>query len=291
MLVLPAGDDRHRRRKGDAVPTRLTDLRADAATPDAAPAAALWPCLAAPRAARPSPAYFPVDVGLARLGRPGAVSASGPRRRAGRGGSTSRRGSAACRSTSAVLQWLRVADPMHVLRLGLPRPLLFAATSPVRSGAAAPASTGGPGCRWRSRCRSALVVMEYVRWQPGRRHRLAAARLAPARLPGGFAWYLLGHTQHDFLALIQIADLGGAYAVTFVVAAVNGLLVRDRSSDRRRGRRTALVPGAVASLVLLLASLGYGSWQTRRGTFASRGRRSPCSRATCRRRSATQALH
>jgi apolipoprotein N-acyltransferase len=37
----------------------------------------------------------------------------------------------------------------------------------------------------------------------------------------GFAWYYLGHTQHAFLPLIQIADVTGAYGVTFLVAAAN----------------------------------------------------------------------
>src|SRR5947209_18606600 len=40
----------------------------------------------------------------------------------------------------------------------------------------------------------------------------------------GFAWYYLGHTQHALLPLIQVADLGGAYAVSFLVAAVNAWL-------------------------------------------------------------------
>ena len=40
----------------------------------------------------------------------------------------------------------------------------------------------------------------------------------------GFGWYFLGYTQHAFPPLIQIADLGGVYAVSFVVAAVNGTL-------------------------------------------------------------------
>jgi apolipoprotein N-acyltransferase len=40
----------------------------------------------------------------------------------------------------------------------------------------------------------------------------------------GFGWYYLGYTQHAFSHLIQIADLGGVYAVSFVVASVNGLL-------------------------------------------------------------------
>ena len=40
----------------------------------------------------------------------------------------------------------------------------------------------------------------------------------------GFAWYFLGHTQHDYLTLIQIADLGGVYLISFLVAASNGAL-------------------------------------------------------------------
>ncbi len=40
----------------------------------------------------------------------------------------------------------------------------------------------------------------------------------------GFGWYFLGYTQHAFLPLIQIADFGGVYAVSFVVAACNGAL-------------------------------------------------------------------
>jgi apolipoprotein N-acyltransferase len=40
----------------------------------------------------------------------------------------------------------------------------------------------------------------------------------------GFAWYYLAHSQHNFLPLIQISDLGGAYAVSFLVAAANAWL-------------------------------------------------------------------
>jgi apolipoprotein N-acyltransferase len=40
----------------------------------------------------------------------------------------------------------------------------------------------------------------------------------------GFGWYFLGYTQHEFVTLIQIADLGGVYAVSFVVGAMNGAL-------------------------------------------------------------------
>jgi apolipoprotein N-acyltransferase len=37
----------------------------------------------------------------------------------------------------------------------------------------------------------------------------------------GFAWYYLGHTQHGFLPFIQIADVTGAYGVSFLIAAAN----------------------------------------------------------------------
>jgi len=43
-------------------------------------------------------------------------------------------------------------------------------------------------------------------------------------LLSGFAWYYLGHTQHAFLSMIQIVDLGGVYAVSFLIAAVNALI-------------------------------------------------------------------
>jgi apolipoprotein N-acyltransferase len=38
----------------------------------------------------------------------------------------------------------------------------------------------------------------------------------------GFAWYFLGHALHGMIPLIQVADLGGVYLLTALVAAVNG---------------------------------------------------------------------
>jgi len=40
----------------------------------------------------------------------------------------------------------------------------------------------------------------------------------------GFPWYFLAHSQHEFLSIIQVTDLGGGYAVSLLVAAVNALL-------------------------------------------------------------------
>jgi apolipoprotein N-acyltransferase len=40
----------------------------------------------------------------------------------------------------------------------------------------------------------------------------------------GFPWYLLAHTQHDLLEMIQITDIGGVFLVSLVVGAVNAFL-------------------------------------------------------------------
>jgi apolipoprotein N-acyltransferase len=61
----------------------------------------------------------------------------------------------------------------------------------------------------------------------------------------GFGWYFLGYSQHAFLPLIQIADVGGVYAVSFLVAAVNGLLA-DRLLRLDTVRRWLRWPNAVA---------------------------------------------
>jgi apolipoprotein N-acyltransferase len=97
----------------------------------------------------------------------------------------------------------------------------------------------------------------------------------------GFAWYFLGHTQHDFLAIIQITDLAGVYAVTALVAAVNAwafeyLYARPWFGRQWRlekttrpvlsPRRLALQGACVAAL--WSAALGYGLWRLGQNDFA-----------------------
>jgi apolipoprotein N-acyltransferase len=45
-----------------------------------------------------------------------------------------------------------------------------------------------------------------------------------AHLMTGFAWYQLGHSQYRWIELIQVADLVGAYGVSFVVALSTAVL-------------------------------------------------------------------
>lgn len=57
---------------------------------------------------------------------------------------------------------------------------------------------------------------------------------------GGLPWFLLGYTQHEALRVVQIADLGGVWLVSALVAFVNAAL-----ADGRRAARWAAA-GALA---------------------------------------------
>jgi len=103
-----------------------------------------------------------------------------------------------------------------------------------------------------------------------RRTRLPVAAIAPtawvalellrSRALTGFPWLLLGHALSDRLPMIQIADIGGAYAVTFVAAlwcsGIADLARQLVAGDIRRWGRGWL-SAAIAAGVLVL-TLGYG---------------------------------
>src|SRR5712692_9633077 len=74
-------------------------------------------------------------------------------------------------------------------------------------------------------------------------------------LIGGFPWGLLGYSQHRTLAVIQIAELGGVYAVSLVIVAVNAALASWCVLGLRRS-----APGATAAAVLAAGSLAFGWW-------------------------------
>lgn len=79
-------------------------------------------------------------------------------------------------------------------------------------------------------------------------------------------WSLLGYTQYRNLAVVQIADLGGVYAVTFVLLWCNaGLaacwrLAFDEDSVRfgQRHTKRALARAMAAAVVPILVAVLYG---------------------------------
>ncbi len=156
------------------------------------------------------------------------------------------------------LQWLRVADDRMFytwIGLSLYCSLFFLAGFLLVR-------------RLDRKTRLPLVVTLPVVW--------TALEFFRAYFLGGFAWYYLGHTQHDYLPLIQITDLGGVYAVSFLIAAVNGLIFEIGyawwSSRRPVGKaalqRLPLTVQACAVLLYLSATLGYGFWRLSQSDFA-----------------------
>ena len=105
--------------------------------------------------------------------------------------------------------------------------------------------------------------------------------LLRAWLITGFPWYFLGHTQHRWTNLVQIADLFGAYGVSFVVVAVNAGLASLISPERIvrwmtphepppqavAGPQRTLIWAVAFPAVLVLTATGYGNWRRGNAPF------------------------
>jgi apolipoprotein N-acyltransferase len=82
---------------------------------------------------------------------------------------------------------------------------------------------------------------------------------AKSMLLTGFPWENLGHSQHGFLPLIQVADLTGVYGLSFLIVLVNAALAAFVGAGAAE-RRKAVAGAAVAGLALA-ATAGYGLWR------------------------------
>jgi apolipoprotein N-acyltransferase len=85
-----------------------------------------------------------------------------------------------------------------------------------------------------------------------------------------FPWFFLGHSQVKFLPMIQIADLVGAYGVSFVVAMVNGLAVDSiRLIYLRRGQMRRIGVGVSVTAGVFFGTLIYGYFRLGQDTIYS----------------------
>ena len=89
--------------------------------------------------------------------------------------------------------------------------------------------------------------------------------LVRCRLMTGFPWYLLGHSQHDWTTLIQIADIGGATLISGLMAAFGGIAAMSVPPSLLGGCRllpareaTAPASSIVGFAVVFLTCLAYG---------------------------------
>jgi len=128
-----------------------------------------------------------------------------------------------------------------------------------------------------------LRILERRAWVPlllGVPAVWTALELVRAHLMTGFPWYFLSHTQHDYLPITQIADLGGAYGVTFLVAAGNALVFEWLCGSRwlrtllrlpeaaARWSRRGLAVQTLLVVVLLGATVAYGLGRLQESAFA-----------------------
>jgi len=91
-----------------------------------------------------------------------------------------------------------------------------------------------------------------------------ASELWRALSPAGNPWSLLGYTQVPVLPVVQIADLGGVFAVCFAVATVNAALAGLLAA--RRGPRPAwpaALRGAAVAAGVLTFTLVHGALRLR----------------------------
>ncbi len=101
--------------------------------------------------------------------------------------------------------------------------------------------------RWPAAVRPILTAAAWV-----------AADLARVQLFGGDPWAIVGYSQVAFLRVIQVADLAGVHAVTFVVVAVNAALAEAWLASRE-GRRVSALPALAAAMLVTALCLTYGS--------------------------------
>lgn len=88
---------------------------------------------------------------------------------------------------------------------------------------------------------TAWVVLEWLR----------------THLFGGFGWAHLGYTQVTTPAILQVAELGGIFAISWLIVAVNGALTATvvHLADRRPH---ALQPQLLAAVAVILAAAAFG---------------------------------
>jgi apolipoprotein N-acyltransferase len=83
-----------------------------------------------------------------------------------------------------------------------------------------------------------------------------AAEWLRGHLLGGFPWGTLGYSQYLHLGVIQIAELSGVHAVSFVLVAVNAAFAGCVLLTWRKA-----VVGVGIAGVLLAATLAFGAWR------------------------------
>ena len=94
-----------------------------------------------------------------------------------------------------------------------------------------------------------LVIVAPIMW--------TGVEFFRGHLVTGFLMAALGHTQHDWLEIIQCSDLCGAYGVSFLIMFLAAAIAMVIPYDGTRGKVWPLLPAAG----LFLSALLYGTYR------------------------------
>ncbi len=90
--------------------------------------------------------------------------------------------------------------------------------------------------------------------------------LAQAHLLTGFDMAALSHSQYRWLAIIQIADLVGAYGVTFLIVLVGASIAAALPRDGKKFNAWPRLPATLLPAALMIAAaVTYGMWRQSAG--------------------------
>ncbi|MBN2539148.1 MAG: apolipoprotein N-acyltransferase [Deltaproteobacteria bacterium] len=83
-----------------------------------------------------------------------------------------------------------------------------------------------------------------------------------AHLFSGFPWEDLGYSQHEYLSMIQVADITGIYGITFLIVFLNCVVYDCISSlPLSSSEKKRLLPEIIVGLGLLLLVSWYGMYR------------------------------
>lgn len=148
-----------------------------------------------------------------------------------------------------LLRWLNYTFRVYS---DIPWPLTFAPTAALAAYCGLYVGAFAWAVSWTARRRSptlALLAAPFF-W--------VAAEWIRGHLMGGFPWGSLGYSQYQRLSVIQVAELGGVAAVSFVVLAINAALAGVVVLPWRRA-----LAGLVVAAVLLGGTLAFGAARLR----------------------------
>lgn len=93
--------------------------------------------------------------------------------------------------------------------------------------------------------------------------------LATGMIGIAFPWLKLGTALTHYPRLLQSADLGGEFLLTFFIAFINGAIVDIARPLWRRSERTLprLAIQTTAVVAVVLAAIGYGQWRLQQHPF------------------------